>query len=71
MTKYGEKERKPVWISALFYYYFFLLIKKTGALSPRFRHYFTCIFYLQPLQVLQFPEHFLVGFPVAESISPE
>lgn len=28
-------------------------------------------FYLQPLQVLQFPEHFLLCLPVAESISPE
>ena len=27
--------------------------------------------YLHPLQVLQFPEHFFVGLPVAESISPE
>ena len=67
----AKKERKPVWISALFYYYLFLLIKKRGAKTSFFVVIFTCIFYLQPLQVLQFPEHFLVGFPVAESISPE
>lgn len=28
-------------------------------------------FYLQPEQVLQFPEHFFVGLPVEEYISPE
>lgn len=28
-------------------------------------------FYLQPPQVLQFPEHFAVGFPVAEYICPQ
>ena len=27
--------------------------------------------YLQPLHVLQFPEHFFDCFPVAENISPE
>ena len=32
---------------------------------------FLSILYLQPLHVLQFPEHFLLGLPVAEYISPE
>ncbi len=28
------------------------------------------LFYLHPEQVAQFPEHFLLGLPVAEYISP-
>ena len=35
------------------------------------RRCFLLSIYLQPLHVLQFPEHFLLCLPVAEYISPE
>ncbi len=44
--------------------------RKTLKKMHRKAHFYVG-FYLQPLHVLQFPEHFLICLPVEEYISPE